>query len=569
VSYRRSAVTTIFVCFAGLFCIGSLSCQAPSGSGSPASRSRAPEADDQAVTVAFNTPEVITLTANDPDIGPQALTYSIVSQPQHGTFTGTPPNVTYTPDTDYSGQDSFTFTANDGATVSDPATVSITIEAESGGFTVLTVNAPPVTGDIGVAGDIDWYQFEVTTQGTFTIQTSAGSLADTVLSLYGPDSPDLFIAYDDGFEGDASLLTLSLSPGTYYVSVEGFDIFSGTYSIQVTSAESGGANLPPTAFAQSVAVAFETPEAITLTASDPDSGPQALTYSIVSQPQHGTLTGTRPNVTYTPDAGYLGQDSFTFRANDGEAESSPATVSITVQSDETLTLDLGGGVTLELVRIPAGTFQMGDLSGAGYSGERPVHTVTISRPFYLGKYEVTQAQWNAVMGPTSFYFTGDNRPAEFVSWDDSQSFCQQVSALTARAARMPTEAEWEYACRAGTATDYSFGDDASQLGLYAWYSGNSANQTHDVGGKLPNAWGLYDMHGNVWESCQDWYGLYGSSAEVDPTGPASGTQRVVRGGYYGSTDDGANDLRCSVRNSSTPTMPRGADTGFRLAVDAQ
>jgi formylglycine-generating enzyme required for sulfatase activity len=289
----------------------------------------------------------------------------------------------------------------------------------------------------------------------------------------------------------------------------------------------------------------------------------------VSSPQHGTLTGTPPNVTYTPDADYLGQDSFTFIANDGEAESNPATVSITVQSDDMLTLDLGGGVTLELVRIPAGTFQMGDLSGTGWSNEQPVHDVTISQPFYLGKYEVTQAQWEAVMGPTSFYFTGDDRPAEFISWDDSQSFCQQVSALTARAARMPTEAEWEYACRAGTATDYSFGDDSSELGLYAWYSGNSTNQTHDVGGKLPNAWGLYDMHGNVWEMCQDWLDSYDSPAIVDPTGPASGTQRVIRGGSYGSYGDSASELRSSDRNTTSQNMPRGANTGFRLAVDAQ
>ena len=457
VRHRRRHILT---CFAGLLCICVASCQP---AGAPAGGT--PEADDQLVSVAFNTPQPITLTASDPDGGPQALAYSIVSQPQHGTLTGTPPSVTYTPDADYSGPDSFTFKANDGAADSGPATVTI----------------------------------------------------------------------------------------------------------QVTSSS---ANQPPVADDQSGTVDFDTPTAITLMASDPDGGPQALAYSIVSQPQHGTLTGTPPSVTYTPDTGYSGPDSFTFQASDGAADSSPATVSITVQSGtaqsgETLTLDLGGGVAMELIRIPAGTYQMGDLSGTGYNPERPVHAVTISRPFYLGQYEVTQAQWNAVMGPTSFYFTGDNRPAEFVSWDDCQIFSQQVSVLTGRTARLPTEAEWEYACRANTATDYSFGDDPSQLGQYAWYAGNSASQTQDVGDRLPNAWGLYDMHGNVWELCQDWYGPYGSSAEVDPTGPGSGTVRVIRGGSYESTSGGISELRCSARNYSAPTKARGSDTGFRLAVDAQ
>jgi formylglycine-generating enzyme required for sulfatase activity len=344
----------------------------------------------------------------------------------------------------------------------------------------------------------------------------------------------------------------------------------GTNQPGITPA--GGA---PVGNDQSVIVAFNTSKPIMLTASGPDSGRQALTSAIVAQPQHGTLTGTPPSVTYTPTTGYSGPDSFTFKVNDGVADSAPATVSIAVQpgaaqSDgETLTLDLGAGVTMELVRIPAGTFQMGDLSGVGWAAELPVHTVTMSRPFYLGRYEVTQAQWNAVMGPTSFYFTGDNRPAEFISWDDSQSFCQRVSLLTGRTARLPTEAEWEYACRAGTAADYFFGDNASQLGQYAWYGDNSTSRTHDVGGQQPNAWGLYDMLGNVWELCQDWYGSYSSSAEVDPTGPASGTVRVIRGGSYGSTSAGANELRCSDRNFSTPTKARGSDSGFRLAVDTQ
>jgi formylglycine-generating enzyme required for sulfatase activity len=331
--------------------------------------------------------------------------------------------------------------------------------------------------------------------------------------------------------------------------------------------DAGGDNAPPVADAQSVTVEFETATAIVLTGSDPDDGPLPLSYAIVTPPEHGVLTGSAPDLVYTPDAGFTGADSFSFTASDGAADSDPATVSITVQSNDTLTLNLGGGVTLVLVRIPAGTFQMGDLSGAGYATERPAHSVTISRPFYLGRFEVTQAQWVRVMGATSFYRTGDNQPAEFISWSDAQDFCQQVSALTGRTARLPTEAEWEYACRAGTSTDYFFGNDSAGLSAYAWYGGDSGSQTHDVGGKLPNPWGLYDMLGNVWEMCQDWYGAYDAAAVVDPTGPATGTTHPARGGAYGSTAAGG-ELRCSARNQVDSTHAYGADAGFRLVVEA-
>jgi len=164
---------------------------------------------------------------------------------------------------------------------------------------------------------------------------------------------------------------------------------------------------------------------------------------------------------------------------------------------------------MEFVLIPAGTFTMGspDSDSNAYDHEKPAHQVTISEPFYMGKYEVTQAQWKAVMGENPSRFKGDDHPVENVSWEDVQQFIQKLNAKEGKeACRLPTEAEWEYAARAGTTTIYSFGNNASQLGNYAWYDENSGNTTHPVGDKPPNPWGLYDMHGNVWEWVQDWYG---------------------------------------------------------------
>jgi len=192
-----------------------------------------------------------------------------------------------------------------------------------------------------------------------------------------------------------------------------------------------------------------------------------------------------------------------------------------VPTGETLTVDLGGGVTMELVRIPAGTFMMGTdntdhyhLDYSPLDASRPVHSVTIGGDFYIGRYEVTQAQWQAVMGTNPSYFSGcDDCPVEQVSWDDAVEFCDTLSTMTGYAIRLPSEAEWEYACRAGTTTLYSFGDSAADLGDYAWWDGNT-RQTNEVGGKLPNPWGLYDMHGNVSEWCEDFY-------HVDYTGAPS------------------------------------------------
>jgi formylglycine-generating enzyme required for sulfatase activity len=199
-----------------------------------------------------------------------------------------------------------------------------------------------------------------------------------------------------------------------------------------------------------------------------------------------------------------------------------------------------GATPLEMVLIPAGTFLMGSPPSEKDRGddEGPQHQVTITKDFYLGKYEVTQAQWEAVMGNNPSGFKGDNLPVDMVwetaSRNDCQAFIEKLNgmALAVVTFRLPTEAEWEYACRAGTTTRFYWGDDPdySQIGVYAWYGDNSAGQTHEVGLKLPNAWALYDMSGNVPEWCQDWYGAYRSGSQVDPIGPESGEGRVARGG---------------------------------------
>jgi len=235
---------------------------------------------------------------------------------------------------------------------------------------------------------------------------------------------------------------------------------------------------------------------------------------------------------------------------------------------------ISNSIGMEFVLIPAGTFTMGspDSDPNADSDEKPPHQVTISEPFYMGKYEVTQAQWQAVMGTTlqeqrdkankdwSLQGVGAKHPMYYVSWDEVQDFIKKLNAIGDRVScRLPTEAQWEYAARAGEQHVYSFGNDAAKLGEYAWYSGNAGGTTHPVGQELPNAWGLYDMHGNVWEWVQDWYGPYEAKSVADPSGPDAGAIRVVRGGgWY----DPARLARSAYRHRIHPGV-RVNSLGFR------
>ncbi len=229
-----------------------------------------------------------------------------------------------------------------------------------------------------------------------------------------------------------------------------------------------------------------------------------------------------------------------------------------------------GAKPLEMVLIPAGTFTMGspDNEQGRWSNEGPQHQVTLTRDFYLGKYEVTQAQWQAVMGSNpaiDYYGKGDNYPVYYMSWDDCQTFITRLNGMGLGTFSLPTEAEWEYACRAGTTTRFYWGDDLdySQIGQYEWYSGNNSPYgTKEVGLKLPNAWGLFDMSGNVVEWCGDLYSsiYYTSNAQTDPTGPTEGSYRVIRSGYW--FDDGRH-CRSAFRNSFLPSYAIDI-VGFRL-----
>ena len=227
--------------------------------------------------------------------------------------------------------------------------------------------------------------------------------------------------------------------------------------------------------------------------------------------------------------------------------------------------ELVNTIGMEFVRIEAGTFQMGSparRTGRAEAGD--LHTVRISQPFYLGKYEVTQGQWRAVLGDNPAHFTdcGDICPVENVSWEDARAFIRELNLREGvRTYRLPTEAEWEYATRAGTRTAYSFGNAVSRLGAYGWYSGNSEKRTHPVGEKRPNAWGLYDLHGNVWEWVTDWYGDYPSDRVTNPRGPSAGTSRVTRGGSWNHT---ALNCRAGTR-AVGPPRHRSSYVGFRLA----
>jgi formylglycine-generating enzyme required for sulfatase activity len=232
---------------------------------------------------------------------------------------------------------------------------------------------------------------------------------------------------------------------------------------------------------------------------------------------------------------------------------------VRVSSSETIQFKENKTDVGTFVQIPPGEVVMG--SESGLDGEKPVHKVRITKPFEIGKYEVTQEQWQAVMGNTPSHFKGADMPVEMVSWNEFQDFLIKLNTKRddGYIYRLPTEAEWEYACRAGSTGDYAGGLDEM-----AWYDKNSGGKSHPVGQKKANAWGLHDMHGNVSEWCSDWYleFYYRESPRVDPTGPISSpyNYRLYRGGDWNSP---AENVRSASRAGFTMTF-HGKDSGFRL-----
>ena len=230
-----------------------------------------------------------------------------------------------------------------------------------------------------------------------------------------------------------------------------------------------------------------------------------------------------------------------------------------------ITIPVKDGISIDMVKVEAGTFMMGatfEMENPN-DNEKPVHQVTLTNDYYIGKYEVTQALWQAVMGSNPSKFKGDNLPVETVSWNDCQEFISKLNSMTGRKFRLPTEAEWEYAARGGGRMHIVYRYSGSNnLSDVAWYDGNSSSKTHIVGAKQANELGFYDMTGNVWEWCQDWYGSYSSSSQTNPSGPTSGVSHVFRGGGW-SID--ACCCRSSFRNSS-PSARRNDAVGLRLAL---
>jgi formylglycine-generating enzyme required for sulfatase activity len=255
-----------------------------------------------------------------------------------------------------------------------------------------------------------------------------------------------------------------------------------------------------------------------------------------------------------------GTDSKTVSILEGQT----ASLSGVLTNVDNISIPVKYGISIDMVRVEAGTFTMGATAEMKNTedSEKPTHRVTLTNDYYIGKYEVTQALWQAVMGDDPSYFKGDNLPVEAVTWDDCQEFIGKLNRITGKTFRLPTEAEWEYAARGGNKSrgyQYSGSNNPSNV---AWYDDNSGDKTHAVGTKQPNELGIYDMSGNVWEWCQDWYETYSSSSQVNPTGANSGSCRVVRGvSWYNN----ARNCRLSLRGSNTPDF-RSSNLGLRLVL---
>ena len=233
-------------------------------------------------------------------------------------------------------------------------------------------------------------------------------------------------------------------------------------------------------------------------------------------------------------------------------------------SDNTISIPVKDGISIDMVRVEAGTFTMGATAEMNdpYDKEKPTHRVTLTNDYYIGKYEVTQALWQTVMGNNPSYFKGDNLPVEQVSWKDCKKFLSKLNRITGKMFRLPTEAEWEYAARGGNKSRGYQYSGSNNLSDVAWYGNNSGDETHAVGTKQPNELGIYDMSGNVDEWCQDWKGAYSSSSQVNPTGANSGSFRVIRGGSWVNC---AVVCRSSYRYGRTPDY-RDSHLGLRLVL---
>ncbi|MBF0615152.1 MAG: SUMF1/EgtB/PvdO family nonheme iron enzyme [Magnetococcales bacterium] len=430
------------------------------------------------------------------------------------TFSGTPPA--------YASTLNIQVTANDGrgGTVSDTFVIAFSNRAPVAANDSLSVTPGQAVGDTLTATDADrnsltYRIVDNPAKGQVNLNASTGAFTYTPNS--GAIGTDTFTFRANDGRVDSNLATVTV---TFLRNNHDPVASIGTLTVNQNTAGTG-----------------------TLQATDADAG-DALLYRIVTNGTKGMATITNASTgeyRYTPNSGATGTDTFTFKANDGTVDSAEAMVAVTINvlaSEVTNSL----GMTFKL--IPAGTFMMGAslddiIADSGYNNATPQHQVTISRPFYMQTTEITQRQWRAVTGsnPSYFSYCGDNCPAEQIRFD-IQTFITAMNARNEGTYRLPTEAEWEYAARAGTTTAWSFGSNLLDINNYIWSWNNSGSSgsrfgTHPVAQKLPNPWGLYDMHGSVWELVSDWHGgVYPSSEVIDPQGPNSGVLHVLRGGSW-------------------------------------
>jgi formylglycine-generating enzyme required for sulfatase activity/CxxC motif-containing protein (DUF1111 family)/subtilisin-like proprotein convertase family protein len=442
------------------------------------------------------------------------------------------------------------FTYGAGPTISS---VSPNVGPTTGG-TAITITGTNLTGTSSVSvGGNAATSVVVVNATTVTAVTPSGAAGAANVSLTTPyGSPTASGAFTYQLYGTPTIS--SVSPNTGSTSGGTAITITGTNLTGASSVTIGGVA------ATSVSVVSST----TVTAVTPAGTAGAKTVSITTPGGTANLTNgfTYTSVWYT----VLEQNPNPVVVTDVTLRNA-----ITATGYPWRVRDNGTGI--EMLLVPPGIFDMGCIQGSNsygcYGQEQPVHTVTLTNAFYIGRYEVTQAQWLAKMGSNPSYFQPPNtatadtsRPVEQVSWTTIQGF------LTATGMQLPTEAQWEYACRAGTTTAFhgftgylSGTNDDTLVGNFAWYTSNAGSQTHAVGGKAANGLGLHDMGGNVWEWCSDWYGAYSAGAQTNPTGPATGTDRVRRGGAW---YDGTDLVRSSNRDGFTPGYPVYGN-GFRVA----
>ena len=519
---------------------------------------------DRTITVG----EMASLTLPAASDGDGELTYSLPAEDlppglafdaASRTLSGTPTVV---------GDYALTYRVEDSDGDTDERTFTVTVEA-------VAIEEPIVNREPTFSGTVADRTITVGEMASLTLPAASDGDGELTYSLPAEDLPP-------GLVFDAASRTLSGTPTdagdyalTYRVKDSDGDTDERTFTVTVEAVaiEEPIVNREPT-FSGTVADRTITvgEEMASLTLPAASGGDGELTYSL--SPAVPGLTFTPADRTLSGTPTVVGDYVLTYRVEDSDGDETELSFVLTVEGLPGFEgmAELPGGASMEFVWIPAGTFLMGspDAEEGRYPDEGPVHEVKISEGFYLGKYEVTQSQWRAVMGSNPSYHKDEgvdrpDHPVERVTWDEVQEFIRRLNEEAGEELyRLPTEAEWEYACRAGTQTPWSFGDDESQLTDYAWYRGNnSPDGTKKVGSKEPNAWGLHDMHGNVWEWVQDWYDeeYYSSKSDwVDPQGPTSGSSRVRRGGHFGHAHVG---VRSAYRHLYLPEN-RSSIIGVRL-----